>query len=44
MWVVLQSQLMDWPIILPRSDPLVDNGLFINLGKNYIYECCVLLE
>jgi hypothetical protein len=24
---VLQSQLMDWPMILPRSDRLVDNGL-----------------
>jgi hypothetical protein len=44
MWVVLQSQLMDWPIILPWSDRLVDNGLFVNLGKNYIHECCVLLE
>jgi hypothetical protein len=44
MWVVLQSQLMDCPMILLRSDRLVDNGLFVNLGKNYIYERCVLLE
>ena len=44
MWVALHSQLMDWPMILPRSDRLVDNGLFVNLGKNYIYERCVLLE